>query len=466
MANPSTLTSVRSSPAASQQILTSSAVVTPEGSLTPAGLQALFDLFTPIVQQFRNASSEQQVPTGQTTLTPGGTDEFRIASVGLGYELESSHSLTVSIQNTSAAAITVNASPFFPLDCITNTQVQLNGGATIYSASAKAGFKVATRHYRGILTALLAGSRNAFCNYSYTYTGTAPTVNAATPLAFSFSGIGSIDVPADSTITLNVKFETREPLAKDEVSLIGALMLQNNQTYATCQRQMIGNLLGTTNTSPLYTASANLANLTIGGPGANGKQPQIVTDTTYDFWALPTDTALYAEMVANSYYVTEQANNPINNTGSQAVRYNIPQNTILMAMHMGFVDGNGNYMMPYANAGESNAPDVPRWQLSYNAGVINPVTKFAGRERLRQMLIYGGDIGSVPGYLLWDGAATGPDVNTTDEAGFLDTYYAANPEFITDISSTVVTKGTQTATFSVTREYIVTSNVQVIGGAG
>ena len=460
------ITSLRSSPAASQQILTNTAVVTPEGSLTPQGLQALLDSFVPITQAFRNASSEQQVPNDTTTMSPGGSDQFRISSVGLGYELESSHNLQAKLSNTSSAAITVTVSPFFPLDTLANTVIQLNGGATVYSASGIAGFKVAVRRYRGILTAILSGHRGPFFNYTSTYTTTAPTIKSTPNGVFSFSGIDTISIPANSTVTLNCDFQTREPIAKDEVSLIGALMLQNNQTYATCQRQMIGALVGTTQKFPFQVASADLVDITVSGPSKTN-QPQLTTETTYDFWALPSDPTLYSDMVATSYYVTEQPSNAIPNTGSQAVSYNLPQNMILMQMHFGFMDGNGDYMYPLSNPNEDNKPDIPRWQLMYNAGVIIPVTRFARRERLRQLLLYGGDIGKVPGYLLWDGSATGPDVNNTDEAGFLDTYFAANPQAKADVASTVVVSSSSgTAEYSVTREYLVTSNVQVLGGAG
>jgi hypothetical protein len=61
---------------------------------------------------------------------------------------------------------------------------------------------------------------------------------------------------------------------------------------------------------------------------------------------------------------------------------------------------------------------------------------------------------------MWDGEATSEHPINGDQAGWIDTYAAATPQWLGDIGATIATP----ITFSVCRESIVAGAVQVIGG--
>ena len=98
--------------------------------------------------------------------------------------------------------------------------------------------------------------------------------------------------------------------------------------------------------------------------------------------------------------------------------------------------------------------------LQYNAGGIVPVVEMAGRQRAEQFLDYGDDRQLFGGYRFWDGEATTEDLTDADQAGWIDTYSAATPQFLADIASTVVVP----VVYGVTRESVVAGAVQVVGG--
>jgi len=421
-------------------------------ALTPADINALVEEMVPAVARFRSQSSPLEVPLDSQILGLGGQAGIRIASVGLGYRVITHVTAILTLQNTSGGAQVVSFSPRFPYNLIVNEAVQINGGATVYSASGPASLGVWARTRRGFFIDSLQGGfgpalNPAICqiatvNATVTNAGAARGINAFGVL----SGIASISIAAATTATITADFYIIEKLALDRDSLLGALPLQNNSTYATLTRTAAASLVGPngTNLTPFSTAGAVPGTLI---PAVTS----ITIKSTYQFWSVPSDPGLYQEMVQNSYQVQEQTGLSIAATGPTGLIYNVPQNQYLVAAHILANDNNGAFMTP---------DFLSRVALQYNAGGVIPVNRFQDRMRADQFSDYGADLAMLPGYILWDGDATAESVISTDQAGWVDTYAAATPQLVADVKAALVTP----LAYSLTRESVVAGAVQVVGG--
>lgn len=419
-------------------------------SNAPTDLEALKASLKPAIESFREQSSPMTVVLPSTTLGNNTSDGgVRIASVGLGYRTVTEWTGVITLSNTAGGAQTVNFSPLFPYNLIQNTAITINGGATVYSASGPAGLAVALRNRNNAAqlynTYSALGPKLAEALCRVTVTGAGVTVTNATPGTGSLSGIASISIPATTGVaTITVTFYTFEKLAFDRSSLIGVLPLQNNSTFA-LKVHTTSAWTGTTQQFPFFVAGAFPATTTLGGAG--------LTETTeYDFWSIPSDPGLYADLVGNSYQVQQQLNQTVTATGAQALQYNVPQNQFLVSAHIFAADGNGAFL-PFTA--------LENRKLIYNAGSIIPVLQKAGLTRAAQFIDYGDDrFGFLPGYFLWDGEDTTEDLTNTDQAGWIDAYLAAQPQIVTDVATGTVTP----VVYSVTRESLVMGAVQVVGG--
>lgn len=410
----------------------------PTGSLTPQQVQDLLSAVTPTIAKFRAQSSPVNADLATMSLGFGSSETLRLATAGLGVRLRSAHTINLNVSNSASSAQVVQFSPFFPYDFVTNTSVQLNAQTTIYSAGGVAGLMVAMRTRKG---ALLLTSNNGLNGALVQVTpGSGITLTTAT--SPSLSGYASMSVAAStSNATLQIVFYTFEKLAKDRTSLLGALALQNNSVYATLTRTIVGSPVGSNAKSPMYVSGGPPSSLTV-ALGTNGYQ----VDTTYDFWNIPSDAALYQDMVTNSYQVQEQQGISVTATGTSALTYDLPINQFITALHTIAYDNNGN---PAPVGWYSTA------YVKYNAGGVTPVVQRQGVTRASQFIDYDGDIGGFPGYALWDGNDTASSILDADSAGWIDTYYAANPQFIMDIAASDAVP----MNISMTRESVV-QNVQ------
>jgi hypothetical protein len=428
---------------------TASQPVTP--NVTPADIADLVEQLTPTIAKFRASSSPMSVSLNPLTLGVNVSGQAnmassQISSVGLGTRLISEHSVTIFIANTSGGTLTFAVNPWFPYTLIQNQQVQINGGATVYSAGGPAGLFVATRNRQSTWIFSTTGGFGpalspALVRVAVTGTGVTVTNSAAT--APSCSGIASIAVTTSNTATITCTFYTFEKLCLDRESLLGALPLQNNSTFATVQRQLNTTIVSTT----VAGGSFQVASLT----GVQTTCTDVV-NTTYEFWSIPSDATLYQEMVQNSYQVQEATGLSVTSAGPGALSYNIPQNMYLLAAHLYGYDGAGNPL---------TAAAVSRRLLQYNAGSVIPVQLFQGRQRASQFLDYQDDREMIAGYpFFWDGEDTTDSINDTDQAGWVDTYAAATPQLLADIAA-----GTAVPiSYSLTRESVVAGAVQVVGG--
>lgn len=412
-------------------------------SMTPADIAALVDALTPAVAQFRQQSTPMQVPLNAQVFTAAGQSMgSQIASVGLGWMLEREHNVTITIDNTATSAQVVDVSPLFPFNLLNKTQVEINGGATVYNVSGIGTLAVMSRMLKGFWSFSNLGGFGPALNPSQVRVAvTGGTVtNATSP---TLSGIASISIAASTTCTITVTFYEYIKLALDADSLLGALPLQNNSTYAVVTGNVQNAINGTTPAFPVYVATTWPTTATV-----------TFSDTvnqTYDFWSIPPQPQLYQQMVQNSYQVQEASSLTVSATGTGALSYNLPQNAYQVAAHIWGFDSTGT---PLA------ATALSRMLLQYNAGSVVPVVKYQGRDRARSYQVYEDDRQGFPGYRVWDGNATTNDISDADNAGWVDTYAAATPQLLADVASEVSVP----ITYSVTREAVVASAVQVVGG--
>lgn len=429
-------------------------------NLTPSDMAALTEQLTPIQARFRDQSSILKQPLNTLTFTGlGQTQAGQINSVGLGIRLVTEHSIVITVANSSTAAQTFSVSKMFPYNLITNTQIQINGGATVFSASGMATLVTMTRQRMmsrrqtqfGQSTAVGPSLDPALMRISWGSNLT-PTNTAATAQPGSLSGVASASVAGSAATnnTITATFYTIEKLVYDYDSLLGALPLQNNSTYANVSRSVIGALSTTAALSatvnefntPFYSAGANLT-FTLTSYAAN---------STYVFASVPSDPGLYLPMISNSYQIQEATNLICSSTGTLALLYNIPQNQYLVAGHIIGTDGNGAVLSPLG---------LGRLVLQYNGGALVPIVEQQGRSRAEQFLLYAYDAQlSIPGVRSWDGDATSDSIMSTDKMGWLDAYSAATPQLGVDVPSGTAVN----IQYNIARESVVAGSVSVIGG--
>ncbi len=418
--------------------------------ITPADIEALVEQLTPPVAKFREQSAPQKVALDQQSLNLGDSKGIRIASVGLGVRVITHWSVVYSFINALAGAQVINFSNVFPFNHAKQTLIQINGGAQVYAADGLATFAVMTRNKPGAWQFNTGGAFGPALSKALVKVtnGANSTITNAASTAPNFSGIASTSIAASSTGVITVDFWTIEKLCLDRQSLLGMLPLQNNSTFALMTRQVVNNAIGAgpnNHAFPFFTAGAV--------PGTLTHTAVATVTSTYDFWSVPSDPGLYQEMVQNSYQVQQQQSLGVAVTGPAALTYNIPQNQFMVAAHLWGFDTQGN-LIP------ADVGGISLLRLVYNAQSIQPVSHFADRERAAQFLDYDDDRQFVGGYRFWDGEDTTELVQVADQAGWIDTYAAATPQLIGDITAGLLVP----LTYSITRESVVAGAVQVVGG--
>ena len=427
--------------------------VPPQGNLTPADIQAIVTELTPLQSRFRQASTFLKSDLSQASFTLAApTVPVNGSSVGLAVRLITEWNFVITVVNGVSSAEVFTFSPLFPWNLVQNTQVSINGGAATFSAGGLATLASMLRTRKGTLIPSTSGGFGlaispALCTLTLGSNLTATNATVATP---KLGGIASISV-AGSASTLNTitgRFYTVERLVLDKDSLLGALPLQNQSTNVQITRRIVSALSGTRNdlSMPFYTAGADLTfTLT-----------SMTADTTYEFASVPADPSLYSAMVRNSFQIIEQSALTTAAVGAQSLKYNIPTNLYLLALHLLTVDTNGA-VLPAFNA-TTGLGDLA---VAYNAQTVTPVKLHANRQRADQFLSYGHDVGYIfPGWRLWDGEDTSDDITASDNMGWLDSYSAANPQLLFDVGATAGV----TLTSNVVREAVVAGAVTQVGG--
>lgn len=447
----------------SQGSTTATQPVTPTGGMTPAEIVALVESLQGIQARFRQASSFMRVTLDQASYTALGQNKnIKISNVGLGVAIVTEWNVTITVANATTSTRTQDAgfavSPWWPFNMIQSSQVQINGGATVYSAGGISDYLVYTRQRKTMRRPIFWGAYSSpptnawgpqidLSTLRVTLGSNLTGTNATSD--FRLSGLSVIDAAASASTnnTVTVTFLTYEKLAFDKDSLLGALPLQNNATFIQIATQICAALSGTRNdlNMPFFGLGGQLT-LTL---------TTMTADRTYIFASVPDDPGLYSNIIRNSYQVQESTNQTVASTGVKALKYIIPQNTFLVAAHFEAVDSAGKVLPAYdATNGFGDLT------LQYNAGTVIPIVQKPQRERFLQYMSYDYDPYWTPGVRWWDGEDSTDDINASDNMMWVDTYDTAAPEIDIDVGTSAST----TITYNTCRELVVAGVVQQVGG--
>lgn len=395
-------------------------------------------------------SSDFNVAVQNTVgLIPGSTSILTVQSVGLGSALDLFVSGTISFTNTGAAAQTISLSPEFPYSLLKNVLVQVNGQTVIVSCSGYSLLTINAKRYKGFYGARAAGGGTSNdsqlrCSLdpsiAYVTAGANVTLNNSSNTG-CLTGVSSITVAANSTGVLNVGMYLKIPFTLRDDILLGMIPLQNNSVNFTVSFTA-PTILGTNANSPCYVSGGVPATLSNAANALSIKP-------TYNFWAIPTpnNPQAYGYFVSNSYILTETSNT-VSTTGSQALKYQMPNNYLLASLLLTLRDSSGNLLnIP-------NSIDNP--YLNYNNTA--QVDKMDIQTKMAKQSIFYEAPATPIGQYLYDMTDVSYLANGTNTAKWLNMYLANNPTFIADVQSGISVP----ISYSVLREQIVPAQVQLV----
>jgi len=424
---------------------------TPPGGITQtANVQQaqplIADTFTllQLSENFMNRSEQNCIQLNDVTLTPGQTTNFIVQNVGLGESLELMISGSINIQNTAATAATIQVSPEFPFNLISNLLVQFNGQTVLHSLSGYELLGIMAKRSKGMFIgartsagAVFSQNNTQIPNVFASLGITNGTVIAGTGL----TGVSSITVNATSTGVLTFRMYVNLPFTLRQDLLLGMIPMQNNSVYCNVSITMPAlSLQATTPIVPLHGAPAT----------ANVISTVITAKPTYNFWSIPVpnDATLYAYLVSYNYMLLSQVANNLPRTGVEAMQYNLGNNFFLLSL-LATIRNAGNVLVDVPLAIENP-------HINYN-GTIRVDRRDIHTRNARQTMHYE-TIASPLGQLLWDATDVHYEPNSTNTTKWLNMYLANNPQFIADIQEAVTVPGS----FSVLREQLVPANVQLL----
>lgn len=384
----------------------------------PPDLQAIVEAAVPnmITRAFRQASNPQRTALEVKTSTQlGGQIPQRLENIGLVDSLNVKVSASITLTNVNVAAQDANCAPDFPFNILSNQSVQINANNQIISASPYAMLheNFVRRRYR--IQDLVEAA---------TFTGdtilsvSTPTVGSSVKAGSVFPGSDNTDhytitcKAADDTV-INASFIVRIPFVLNEQSMVGLLPLQNNTTQVS--------LISTVN--PVAIGANGIFDSAHGD--ISFKSISVTVTPTQNFWTVPANPALYQSLVANSFQIVELPNNPINNTGVDAIKYIAQLETYLLRTWFIMRDSNGDLLTTLKNI-------INNVKVYYNA-VVPVYNEYYETHRAEQYNLYGTRFG--PGVVLWDGNSTLGLPNAGDDCAWLDMFQTANPSFRMDIAA-------------------------------
>lgn len=415
-------------------------------TLTPADIQAIANELQPTVTAFREQSTLIPTALDDTTLKLGSTVQNRIDSVGLGVFTVTEHQVQVALKNTATTSVKVSLSPWAPYNSLARTTVGVNGATSTYNASGVMGLMIAGRMVRGMFKGFAEGNglSQAFQQNNLTTASNISSSTGSSILNPSITGVQDITVAASSTANLTFNFITIEKLAYSKDAPLGAMPLQNNQVFATINRTLAGSLLGDNSQTMFYVSGGAPSTLT-------ASLTSWTTKTEYDFWSIPSNPALYADFVNNTFQIAEVDSFAVPISGQSAFKYNLPDNMFMIAMHFLGQDANGSYL-PFGKS-------FTQAKITYNGDTVTPVNLYMNRLRAKQFQAYDADVNNLPGYALWDGDDTADNITQTDSSGWINLYSVSSPKFVADIASGQA----MPLTYAIARESIIAGAVNQVG---
>lgn len=402
---------------------------------------------TQISEMFKIQSEHNCTMQDTQTLTPGQTKNFKVNNVGLGESLELLVEGAISLVNAATSSQQVNLSFDFPFSLISNETVQFNGSTVLHSMSGYENLAIMAKRGKRVLTnEVVSGASGSYFQQAKARVDNAIAsitagANVVLNAGNNLCGVDYVTVSASSTGVVNFKFYVEIPFTMSKANLLGLLPMQNNSVYLN-----IGlttpTLIGTTQESPLYVASAVPATLT--------NSSTITVKPCYNFWAVPNpnDPSIYNFLCSHNYLLNSQGGNVQAATGAGSFKYNLANNCYLLALLLTMRDSTGAFV------------DIPATLnnacLSYNGTAL--VDKAEQRIRDARDRIYRLGVHSALGQFMQDFTDVDFLPNGVNSSKWLDMYQANNPQWIADVAAGFSTSGT----YAVLREQLVPATVQTV----
>lgn len=414
------------------------------------GQQVLPDTITlsRMSEQFMDASAFNRLRMDIKGLNPGQSTSFNVQNVGLGHNLELLVKGTMSFNNTAGTAQDISVSPEFPFNELGQVITQFNGSTVVTSLSGYELLALMAKKRKNVLINAGSSAGAAYSQKNVRVDRSLASITAGANVTLTagdgLCGVSKITVAATSVGVINIQFYIEVPYVLRDDLLLGMLPMQNNSIYASI-RIDCPLTLGGSPTSPLFVAG--------GVPGTLTNSANALTiQPTYNFWNIPNpnDPTLYAYLCSFAYCLNSQANNPLSKTGSEALQFTIPNNALLMSLLLTVRDSGGVLLDAYSANGLDNI------YLSYNGTAR--VDRCDIQTRLARQAIYYGSMPTGQGQILYDATDVKMQANSVQTTKWLNMYLANNPQIVADIAAGVTVPGS----FSVLREQLIPSNVQII----
>jgi len=383
----------------------------------PPDLQAMIEAAVPnvITRTFRQNSNPQRTQLQISTGTSLGSQIIqRLENIGLVQKLNLLVSASIVLANANSSASTVTPNVSFPYNVLSNIAVMINANNQIVNASPYALLhENFIRHRFRLQDLVQAGTYTQDTHLSVSVSGTGSSLSGGFPGTDGSSGY-TITCGASGNTTISVSFVLEIPFVLNEETLVGLLPLQNNTTQI--------NLVSTINPTAAGNGNAIFSALP---SGVTLSSIAVTVQPSQVFWTVPQNPALYQSLVANSFQIVELPNNPIVNTGTDAVKYLAQLETYLLRCWFILRDSNNNLLSTLKNI-------VNNVKVYYNA-VVPVYNEYYAIHRAEQRALYGTEFG--PGVVLWDGNSTVGKPNEGDDSAWLDMFQTANPSFRMDLAS-------------------------------
>lgn len=417
-------------------------------------------------ENFRNLTEFNTIAQAPVTLQPGTQSNYKVVNIGFLETIWNQCKFTYTITNPSTSATTINFGADFPYSHISRITSQFNGATVTHNCTPYNLYTISMKRNNGLkgnintakswnkatdsdsLVLGSLGTINADLNYitsSYyvkitNVTGTGNQVNYRND---GLTNLKSITLGASSTVTLDVMFFVPLHYTPRKDMLIGLIPLQNNSVYLDVKLDT-NNIISSSYSTPLQqtdTVVATISDITASVTPYN------------DFYSVPdprqATSDVYSYLLYYNYIVTD-TNLAIQNYGTDALSYNMPNNSYLTSILTTMRDSKTNELL-----------DVDTYlggtYIDYNGtAVIQKVPTEV--DKMKQNLTYNGGFECGKGQALKDFYNSLNEENGADWSRAINLYDANSPVFKGNILQ-AVSNGLDV---NITMEKIIPVDVQVL----
>ena len=419
---------------------------------------------TAYIERFRDVTDYNVLDQSPVALVRGQESTFKINNIGFLKSTKAEVNGSFTITNTSGNSATLNFSKEFPFNIISRVVSQFNGGTTTHSATPYNLFALDLKRNKGkkyigftrgtphISSNIALTTVNEYLNQALpedlvriTISGTgAPTFSMSSWKFNSVSGIDSVTMPNNATLTVNFTFIVPINYTYSDSLLYGLIPLQNNSVFL--ETKLIANeILSTFGSTCLY--ASNVAGINVSNYNVN-----VIPHN--EFFSVPSvqdgGVELYSELIRYNYIITDQNVTVNSSAPDDALSYIIPNNAYLSAILLTVRDTTDKTLQEVKGILEKVFIDYNGTAVVRKNTLNYDLMKFATD--------YDGGLPFGYGQFLKDFANIGGNENSGVWADFLDLYSANSPT----LKSGVTLPNGDPVDVLITREMIVPTSVNVI----